>query len=83
MTTFYKNLKHRDNTVILIKDSKDRVFGAFCCEEWHPSINFYGRDDCFVFTFEEEDIKMYRYTGTNFMIQYSDEKCLIIGGGKE
>jgi hypothetical protein len=38
MQTFYKKLKQRDNTVLLIKDGKDRVFGAFCCEEWHASL---------------------------------------------
>lgn len=27
-TTFYANVKDRDNTVILIKDTKGKVFGA-------------------------------------------------------
>ncbi len=29
-TTFYANVKDRDNTVILIKDTKGKVFGAYC-----------------------------------------------------
>ena len=31
MQTFYSNTKNRDNTVIIIKDDNDKVFGAFCC----------------------------------------------------
>jgi hypothetical protein len=36
-----------------------------------------------VFTFEEDDIKIYRFSASNGMIQFSDEKCIIIGGGME
>jgi hypothetical protein len=33
-TTFYANVKDRDNTVILIKDQKGKIFGAYCSESW-------------------------------------------------
>lgn len=84
MQTFYSLLKNRDNTVMLIKDQHDRVFGAYCCEEWHPSNKFYGRGDSYVFYFdEEEDIKVYPYSGSNDNIQFSDEYCIMVGGGRE
>ena len=47
--TFYSNTKDRDNTVILIKDEKGKVFGAYCCEAWRKSLHFYGMGESFVF----------------------------------
>ncbi len=32
--TFYANLKDRDNTVLLVKDTKGKVFGAYLSEAW-------------------------------------------------
>lgn len=32
--TFYAYLKNRDNTVILIKDKKGKIFGAYMSEAW-------------------------------------------------
>lgn len=64
MLTFYNAIKHRDNTLILIKDEFDRVFGAYCCEEWRMKLGFYGRGESFVFYFDdEEDINVFEYTG--------------------
>jgi TLD len=51
-TTFYENLKDRDNTVILIKDNKGKIFGAYCSEYWRKAMHFYGLGDSFVFTFD-------------------------------
>jgi hypothetical protein len=34
MQTFFNNTKSRDNTLLLIKDQHDKVFGAHCCEAW-------------------------------------------------
>eukprot|EP00347_Sterkiella_histriomuscorum_P022138 403331548 len=82
MQTFYTQLRNRDNTLVLVKDENDRVFGAYCCEEWRIKSGFYGRGESFVFYFDdEEDIKVFSYTGKNERIQYSDETSLMIGGG--
>lgn len=83
--TFYLNLKNRDNTVLLIKDEYGKVFGAYNCDEWHKSLGFYGMGESFVFNFDQSDdrIAAYRYTGANEKIQFSDERCIIIGGGSE
>jgi TLD len=51
-TTFYANVKDRDNTVILIKDTKGKVFGAYCSESWRKAMHFYGFGDSFVFNFD-------------------------------
>jgi len=53
MQTFYNNTRHRDNTVIIIQDMKDTIFGAYCCEEWKMKSHFYGTGESFVFKFDE------------------------------
>lgn len=58
-------MRNRDNTLLLIKDTDDRVFGAFCCEEWRIKNTFYGTGESFVFSFIDEDIVVYNYTGVN------------------
>lgn len=84
MQTFYNLMKNRDNTVILIKDEHDRVFGCYCCEEWRNTNRFYGRGESFVFFFDdEEDIRVFPCTGLNDNIQFSDERNIMVGGGKE
>lgn len=45
-------------------------------------MHFYGYGDSFVFNFDEDHIiQPYRYTGANEKIQFSNERCIIIGGG--
>lgn len=79
--TFFATTRGRDNTVILIRDETKRVFGAYCCEEWHRSLHFYGLGESFVFSFDKnEKITVSRYSGANEKIQFADEKCIIIGG---
>lgn len=64
MQTFYANTKNRDNTVLLLKDEHDHIFGAYCCEKWHSYLSYYGRGENFVFTFEtDDDIKYYPWGG--------------------
>lgn len=42
---------------------------------------FYGLGESFVFSFNEKSmITVSRYSGGNEKIQFSDEKCIIIGG---
>lgn len=60
MQTFYNNTHNRDNTVLLFMDDKDTIFGAYCCEQWHPSKYYYGLGESFVFTLKnEEDIEAF------------------------
>lgn len=50
--TFYANTKNRDNTVLIIKDEKGKVFGGYLCEEWRKTMHFYGLGESFVFAFD-------------------------------
>ena len=56
-------MKQRDNTILIIQDQHDHIFGAYCCEYWHINKDYYGRGESFVFTFEnDEDIKTFFWT---------------------
>jgi len=65
-TTFYENVKNRDNTVLLVKDSKGKVFGAYCSEAWRKTLHFYGLGESFIFTFDDNNIiKAFHVSGLN------------------
>ena len=91
MQTFYHNLKSRDNTVILIKDFDNYIFGAYCSEEWQtkqmPGHVFFGNGENFVFSFHTGyDIFYYPWNMCEEYdeeFQYSDFKSIIIGGGNK
>ncbi len=66
---------------MIIEDNKGCKFGGMCFEQWAPSKQFYGTGDTFVFTFGAGDeVKAFRSTGNNFMYQYFDKRCIMIGG---
>lgn len=52
MMTFYNLVREHDETIILIKDSQNSVFGAYVNERWHYDKKFYGSGESFVFSFE-------------------------------
>ncbi len=82
LQTFYSKLKKRNNTLILIKDEDNYIFGAYCCEPWHISNYFYGKGESFTFSFkDEDDIKVYNWSGQDLFFQYSDDESIMIGGG--
>lgn len=40
--TFYSQLEENENTVIIIKDEFDQIFGCFNAETWRLTNKFYG-----------------------------------------
>jgi hypothetical protein len=51
---------------------------------WHQTLHYYGGGESFVFTFhDEDDIKVYRWTEKDERFQFSDERCVAVGGGKK
>lgn len=53
MQTFFRNSRGRDNTVLLIRDTKGGVFGTYQCEQWRIHPYYYGIGESFVFKFED------------------------------
>jgi hypothetical protein len=52
MMTFYNCIQEHEETIILIRDSDDCIFGAFTNERWHYDKKFYGSAESFVFNFD-------------------------------
>jgi len=51
MYTFYTKTAKFNPTILLIKDTKGRVFGAYVTEAWKNSDRFYGTGESFLFRF--------------------------------
>ena len=51
MHTFYSKVEKYCPTIILIKDTKGNVFGAYVSEPWHSLSRFYGTGESFLFKF--------------------------------
>jgi hypothetical protein len=50
----------------LVRDSKGKVFGAYCSEAWKKSLHFYGLGESFIFTFDDNKIiKAFHFSGLN------------------
>ena len=82
--TFFRKLEEHEQTILIIKDSRGYIFGAFLTEEWHNTANFYGDGFSFVFTFRDgDDLELYPATGETDNYIQSDEDGIIIGGGDD
>ena len=82
--TFFKKLEDNEQTILVVKDTRGYVFGAFLTEEWHTTSNFYGDGFSFVFTFRDgDDLELYPATGESDNYIQSDEDGIIIGGGDD
>jgi len=53
--SFFDKLEGAEYTILVIKDTKGHVFGAFCTEEWRSGTEFFGTGESFVFTFHDGD----------------------------
>jgi len=82
LQTFYKNAHGSWNTLLLVEDTNGYKFGAYWWEEWSTRKYFYGTGESFLFTFKntEEDIKVFKWTGYNEHIQFSDDSSIAVGG---
>ncbi|EDO06578.1 TLD family protein [Babesia bovis T2Bo] len=79
-STLYKKLENHDDCLMVIKDDRGGVFGAFT---GHIGISykFYGTAHTFVFKFVDGRLKVYRSKGNNKCYVYSNENAIVIGGG--
>eukprot|EP01017_Pseudomicrothorax_dubius_P004564 TRINITY_DN10942_c0_g9_i1.p1 TRINITY_DN10942_c0_g9~~TRINITY_DN10942_c0_g9_i1.p1 ORF type:complete len:618 (-),score=131.03 TRINITY_DN10942_c0_g9_i1:1051-2904(-) len=77
----YRSARIAEKNILLIRDGARRVFGAFCPEAWHIEGGYYGSGEAFLFKFEENDdnIKVFHWTGMNNFIMYADSDGFGIG----
>merc|ERR1719410_1086007 len=55
MNTLYGNCENVDESILIIKDSTNNIFGAFIDVQWTVSTDYRGSIDCFVFKFVDKE----------------------------
>jgi len=94
LTTMYSRCEMYEPSLMIIKSSKDEVFGAYCTSAWYyrhevnkPTMAFFGKGETFVFSLSPR-VRRYQWvalTGgdqnATDLFQAGDENMLIIGSG--
>ena len=55
LITFFRAARGHDNTVLLVKDENNHVFGAFCTTLWELKYRFFGSGENLLFSFFDSD----------------------------
>jgi hypothetical protein len=74
---FYKRMQGCNITIMLIKDMRQMVFGAFLSEEWHNSKVPYGNPDSFVFRENHGDVEIWKTSDHDKFYQFSCENIFV------
>jgi hypothetical protein len=82
LKSFYNRCKEKklNNSLLIIKDSENNIFGAYASEILAPSNHFFGTAECFLFTFYKENkIYVYNSTRKNEHYIYCDSNQICFG----
>jgi len=80
MKTLYKKCEGIKNSILVLKDNDNNIFGAFVSDVLYPSGTFSGTPDAFLFTFyKEEKIHIYKATQLNDNYMYCDYEQISFG----
>jgi hypothetical protein len=81
LKTFYTKGEGVSNSLLVIKDDNDNVFGVYASEEFkNNSHGFYGTGETFLFTFyKTERVHKFNSSGVNDYYIYSDDKIMCFG----
>lgn len=87
MQTFYSNTEDTQQSVMIIKDQSNNIFGAFLDSKWKAEYHHYaGSNECFVYKFHfesnEYSIFEYHHTGEKPYFVQSDYDGITIGAGE-
>ncbi|XP_071781583.1 nuclear receptor coactivator 7 [Centroberyx gerrardi] len=81
LKTLYRNMAGLESPVLLvIKDTHNKVFGAFSSDPFRVSNYCYGTGETFLYSFGP-DFKAYRWSGENSYFVRGHLESLQIGGG--
>jgi hypothetical protein len=80
LKTFYNKCQDINNSILIIKDDEDNIFGAYASECFEPSRDFTGTGECFLFTFYKGNkIHVFNSTGINRNFMYCDDEQICFG----
>jgi len=80
LKTFYNKCQEINNSILVIKDDDDNIFGAYASECFEPNKNFSGTGECFLFTFYKGNkIHVFNSTGINRFFMYCDNEQICFG----
>ena len=80
LRSFYNKCEGISNSILVIKDSENNIFGAYASEAFAPKNTFFGTAECFLFTFYNENrIHVFNTTGINDHYMYCDNNQLCFG----
>ena len=80
LKTFYYKCQDINNSILVIKDDEDNIFGGYASECFQPTKNFSGTGECFLFTFYKENkIHVFNSTGINRFFMYCDDEQICFG----
>ncbi|KAJ1469392.1 TLDc domain-containing protein, partial [Baffinella frigidus] len=87
VSTFFRKTGWRSPTLLLVKDDKRAVFGAYCSAPWYPLENhfsYFGTGECFVFKWNEEkqELGVFRWSRANDHFQLARKgQGISVGAG--
>jgi hypothetical protein len=81
--TFLSKIRGQEPTLLVVKTTKDHLFGGFADQAWKRQRDYFGSGQSCLFRIQGQEVIPYRWTGRNRFIQHLDvEKSLIgMGGG--
>ena len=80
LRSFYGKCEDVNNSILVVKDSENNIFGAYASEAFAPKNTFYGTGECFLFTFyKESKIQVFNSTGKNDHYMYGDNDQVCFG----
>ena len=80
LKTFYQKMEGINDSILIVKDDSDNVFGAYGSEGYSPLGKFYGTGETFLFTFYTGNrIHVFNSTGVNEHYIYSDDNQVAFG----
>lgn len=81
-TLIYK-CKDIGPNILVVKDFKGWVFGAYCTDSWERGQQFYGKGETFLFSFKDgKKINSFTWSGKNHDFQFTDSDGLALGAGR-
>jgi len=83
LSTMYRLIENKGPCVVVLKNSKNEVFGAFISEPFNPSNRgFFGTPECFLWKADKYEFKKYSSTNLNQYFMLADPSYIAMGGGK-